>query len=260
MTHWINNIAAQKQVMILDACSSGKVVEDLLAVSNIPASQIRALDRMKDRTGMFVLAGSASDKVSYEASQFGQGLLTYSLLLGMSGAALKDGQSVNIMNLFQYVCDQVPEFAKDIGGVQTPTLVFPAAASSFDIGLVTDEIEIPLQQVKPLFTRSNFQEEESFKDLIRLSKALDKQLVDASSGPSSRGVIFIDVDEYENAFSVNGRYILEEDKVTLQGRLFKGKEKLGDFNISGDKNQSEQLVEKILDKIVQIINQKVENK
>lgn len=256
MTEWINSIAAQKQVMILDACSSGNVVEDLLAVRNVPTSQIRALDRMKDRTGIYVLAGSAADKVSYEASQFGQGLLTYSLLLGISGAALKDGQSVDVMNLFQYVRDQVPEFARYIGGVQTPTLAFPTEASSFDIGLMNDEIEIPLQQVKPLFTRSNFQEEESFRDLIRLSKALDKYLVDASSGPTSRGVIFIDVDEYENAFSVNGRYSLEGDVVILQGRLYKGKEKLGDFNISGDINQSEKLVEDILNKIVVIINQK----
>lgn len=260
MTQWITNNATQKQVMILDACSSGQVVENLLAVRNVPSSQIRALDRMKDRTGMFVLAGSAADKVSYEATQFGQGLLTYSLLLGMSGAALKDGQSVDIMNLFQFARDQVPAFAEDIGGVQTPMLAFPADASSFDIGLVTNEIEIPLQQVKPLFTRSNFQEEDSFRDLIRLSKALDEYLVDASSGSSTRGVIFIDVDEYKNAYAVNGRYILEGDKVTIQGRLFKGKEKLGDINITGDKNQSEKLVEDILDNIVNILDQKEEKR
>jgi len=77
--------------MILDACASGRVVEDLLAERNVSPEQIRALDRMKDRTGMFVLAGSAADKVTYEAGQFGQGLLTYSLLLGMRGAVLKSG-------------------------------------------------------------------------------------------------------------------------------------------------------------------------
>ncbi|MCB0599313.1 MAG: caspase family protein, partial [Phaeodactylibacter sp.] len=68
LTKWINDIPAQKQVMILDACNSGKVVEALeTGTKNLNSSQIRALDRMKDRTGMYVLAGSAADKVSYEA-------------------------------------------------------------------------------------------------------------------------------------------------------------------------------------------------
>ena len=106
LTSWLNAIPAQKQAMILDACASSKVVEDLLAVRNVPGSQIRALDRMKDCTGMFVLAGSTADKISYEASQFGQGLLTYSLLLGMTGSALKDGTSVDVMELFQFARDR----------------------------------------------------------------------------------------------------------------------------------------------------------
>lgn len=44
---------------------------------------------MKDRTGTHVITGCAADAVSYEASRFGQGLLTYSLLEGMKGASLR---------------------------------------------------------------------------------------------------------------------------------------------------------------------------
>ena len=47
--------------------------------------------------------GSAADAVSYEASRYGQGLLTYSLLQGMKGAALKEDQYVDVSKLFE-VC------------------------------------------------------------------------------------------------------------------------------------------------------------
>ena len=255
MTNWINSVPAQKQVMILDACSSGKVVEDLVAVRNIPASQVRALDRMKDRTGMFVLAGSAADKVSFEASQYGQGLLTYSLLLGMSGAALPDGQTVDVMSLFQYARDRVPEFAKDVGGVQIPTLAFPADASSFDIGLVTDEVKIPVQQVKPIFIRSNLFEMDSWDDLLGLSKDLDTYMANISSGPQSLGIIFVDVTAYEGAYSIKGQYQLEGDAIRLKGRLFKGKERLGEFNIEEEKDNSGELVNLILEEVMEILNE-----
>ena len=254
MTDWINSVPAQKQVMILDACSSGKVVEDLIAVRNIPASQVRALDRMKDRTGMFVLAGSAADKVSYEASQYGQGLLTYSLLLGMSGAALRDGQTVDVMNLFQFARDQVPEFAKDVGGVQTPTLAFPTDASSFDIGLVTESVQIPVQKVKPVFIRSNLFENESWDDLLGLSEHLDTYLTNISSGPQSLGIIFLDVNAYQGAYSIKGQYLLEGEDVRLKGRLFQGKERLGDFRVSGSKGDLDGLVDLILEQVMEIMN------
>ncbi|MBL7826925.1 MAG: caspase family protein, partial [Saprospiraceae bacterium] len=53
LTSWLANIPAQKQVMILDACNSGKVVSDLasLVKKDLSPAQIVALDRMKDRTG-----------------------------------------------------------------------------------------------------------------------------------------------------------------------------------------------------------------
>ena len=100
-------------------------------------------------------------------------MLAYSLLLGMSGAALREGRSLDVMQLFQYARDQVPKFAGDIGGIQTPTLASPMDASSFNIGLVTEEVEIPLQEVKPMFVRSNFQEETRAKDVVGISKALE---------------------------------------------------------------------------------------
>lgn len=78
---WINVILALKQVLVVDVCNFGKVVEGLMGnIWNLNFSQIRVFDCMKDWMGMFVLFGSVVDKVSYEVSEYGQGLLIYVLL------------------------------------------------------------------------------------------------------------------------------------------------------------------------------------
>ncbi|MEM6377833.1 MAG: caspase family protein, partial [Bacteroidota bacterium] len=48
LTKWLKNIPALKQVLIIDACNSGNVVENIMAGRrNINSSQIRAIDRMQ---------------------------------------------------------------------------------------------------------------------------------------------------------------------------------------------------------------------
>ena len=102
LTAAIAKSPALKQVMILDTCHSGRLIEDLTAKRDISSNEVRALERIKDRTGLHILAGCASDSGSYEASRYGQGVLTYSLLLGMQGAALKEDQFVDVGTLFQF--------------------------------------------------------------------------------------------------------------------------------------------------------------
>src|SRR5206468_9197244 len=105
----------------------------LVQQQDISGDQIHALERLKDRTGFHVLMGSAADKVSYEASQYQQGLLTYALLQGMRGAALREDAYVDISALFQYAQDQVPQLAQHIGGIQRPEIMASRGAS-FDVG------------------------------------------------------------------------------------------------------------------------------
>ena len=255
LTQWLTAIPAQKQVMILDACNAGKVVPSLaaLAQKQLDPSQIRALDRMKDRTGMFILTGSAADKVSYEASQYGQGLLTYSLLQGMSGLALTEDKRVDVMTLFQYARDKVPELAKGIGGVQTPVLAFPAGGASFDIGIVNAGVKIPVVAGKPVFIRNNFQDEEAFKDILGLTDALENFFRAITAKGAQAELIFVDVKEYENAYSMLGRYTVKGDEVALRGRLFKGSASQGEFQVTGRKNDVVGLVEGILERVQKMI-------
>ncbi len=249
-TQWLTAIPAQKQVMILDACNSGKVVESLatLAQKTLDPSQIRALDRMKDRTGMFILTGSAADKVSYEASQYGQGLLTYSLLQGMSGLALTDDKRVDVLRLFEYSRDIVPELAKGIGGVQTPVVAYPTGGS-FDIGIVNASVIISLAQVKPVFIRNVFQDEVSFDDVLGLTDALENYFREITAKGARAEIIYVDVKEYENAWSMKGRYTINGDQVVVRGKLFQGKGSKGDFEVQGNKQDVPGLVAGIVGKV-----------
>ena len=251
LTKWLTEIPAQKQVMIIDACNAGKVVESLAAVvsKELNPSQIRALDRMKDRTGMFILTGSAKDKVSYEASQYGQGLLTYSLLQGMSGPGLKDRKNVDVMTLFQYACDKVPELAQGIGGVQTPVLAVPDGGASFEIGIIGPGVKISVAQEKPMFTRSNFQDE-NFGDALGLVQALEDHFRQITVKGAKAELIYVDVNESENAYSIRGNYAVKGDVVEITASLFKGKTPQGQkFQVTGTKSDLPGLVEMILNKV-----------
>lgn len=256
LTEWIKSIPALKQVLILDACNSGKIVESFAAVAqkDLNPSQVRALDRMKDRTGMFILTGSAADKVSYEASQFGQGLLTYSLLEGMSGRALAPGNLVDVMTLFQHARNRVPEMAKSINGIQTPILAFPANGSSFDIGIVNEKVRIPLAQVKPVFIRNNFQDEDAFEDVLGLTDALEQHFLKMTAKGAQSKIIYWDVKEYENAWSMKGRYRITGNAVEVRVRLFKGKTVVGEeFKINGIKDDLPGLVKSILGQVMGMV-------
>ncbi|MEZ5039805.1 MAG: caspase family protein [Saprospiraceae bacterium] len=253
LTSWLTAIPAQKQVMILDACNSGKVVESLVTKKELNSSQVRALDRMKDRTGMFVISGSAADKVSYEASQYGQGLLTFSLLQGMKLVSASNNTYVDVMKLFQYSRDRVPELAKGIGGIQTPMLAFPSDGSSFDIGIVKEGVDIPIAEIKPVFIRNNFQDEQAFDDVLGLGQKVGDFFKEASSRGTKAPYIYVDVSQYDNAYSIKGRYTSNGDAVSVRAALFKGTKNEGTFELSGSKNDLDQLVRDIIREVRKMI-------
>lgn len=246
LTAWLTAIPAQKQVMMLDACNSGKVVENLFNVRALNSSQIRALDRMKDRTGMFVISGSAADKVSYEASQYGQGLLTYSLLQGMKLVSASNNDYIDVMQLFQYSRDRVPTLATGIGGIQTPLLAFPNDGSSFDIGIVNESVNIPVATVKPVFIRNVFQDENAFDDVLGIGQRMSDHFKKISSRGARASYIYVDVNQFDNAYSLKGRYTVNGEEVKVRGALFKDSKNLGSFEVTGNKGELNQLVKDII--------------
>lgn len=252
LTDLFKKIPALKQVMMIDACASGKTVENLIAKRDISTSTLRALDRMKDRVGMYIITGCAADAVSFEASKFGQGLLTYSLLEGIKGISLREERFIDIAYLFNYAQERVPELAADIGGIQKPQIFSPYGSQSFDIGELSeqDKQKIILAQPKPMFLMSVFLEEESMDDILGLEKLVDDNFRLISSKGLSP-IIFVQAKEFPEAYRIRGQYTIKGDKVEIKINLFKGKVKAGSFTVSGNKNEIEEIIMTITDKAME---------
>ena len=244
LTEWIKGVPALKQVMIIDACGSGKAVDNLIANRNVEPSQIKAIDRMKDRTGMFLISGCAADAVSYEASQYGQGLLTFAILQAMKGAALKEDKYVDVFTILNHAAETVPELARGIGGIQKPQLLQPKSGS-FDIGMLEteDKALIPLAEPKRVFVRSTFINTEEMEDNLDLSNLVNNELSLVSSRGTESTLVFFDASSYPNACKISGGYTVNGTTIKLQLKLRCG-ETLTEKEFSA--NSKEALVKEII--------------
>ncbi|MFY0686917.1 MAG: caspase family protein [Cyclobacteriaceae bacterium] len=237
MTQLITQVPALKQVMIIDACHSGRLASQLTnpgELAHMPASQTKALEEIKDRTGLYVIAGSEADAVSYEASLFEQGLLTYSILFGMKGAALKENSHVDIIDLLQFVANKVPELAADIGGVQRPEVRMPLDGESFSIGSMTDEDkeQIKILDAKPIFIHTGFQDDEQFQDVLSLSYLVDDELLKLSKEDKAP-ITFLDKKKFAGAYEVRGRYHRQKDMIHANVRVFRNGNPAFEFEQQG---------------------------
>ena len=249
LTEWIKQVPALKQALILDTCAAARLVEKLTEKRDVPSSQIRSLERMKDRTGLYILAGSAADAVSYEASRYGQGLLTYSLLLGMKGESLRENQFIDVSRWFAFATDKVPELARDIGGIQKPRPAIPFGGASFDVGQVLDEdkVRIMVAAVRPLFLQSNFQDDARPIDHLKLTAHVNEALRSVSARGKDADLSFIDASDFPDAYMLAGRYRIEGTAITVKVTLFRGDTEAGEFTAEGDAGKLDDLAAKIVD-------------
>jgi hypothetical protein len=152
----------------------------------VPADQRRAVEFLKETTGTIILMGSAADKVSYEASKYGQGLLTYALLEGMRGRSIDEGSRLNVSRWFQNASEDVPQLAQSIGGIQKPVIAAPSGVG-FPVALLSpaDQARIPLAAIKPELVHLSCHDEND-EDPLGLAVVVRGQLREISH-PSTRG-------------------------------------------------------------------------
>jgi hypothetical protein len=241
-------IPAQRQVMILDTCHSGKLIENLSKPREPDTSEVIALERIRDHTGFHVLAGSAADRASYEASHYNQGVLTYSLLRGMRGEALKDGRFVDVNTLFDFAVNNVPRLAGDVQGIQKPE-TYSDKGSTFPFGEITaaDQPLIPLAKTRPLVLRAYFHDAGE-QDPLDLSDKLNDRFHEITYGQRDPALEFVDANQLTGAYRVAGSYQIEGEKVTGTVRMalqLPEAGKIEPFAVSGDKTKIAELVTEI---------------
>ena len=254
LKEWVTKIPANKRVLILDTCEAGAASTDLTMARNLPGDQIRALDRLKDRTGFFVLMGAAANKASYETSSYGQGLLTYSLLKGIKGAALRDEKFVDVSRLFSYAQDEVPRLAQVSGGAQQPHFMAKEGAT-FDIGMLlpADQQQIKLAQSKPLLLPPVLTNTAEGFDNLDLGRALLEALREASANREINAV-FVNTTDLPGALRPSGTYQQVGNAVRVRLVLIKDGAKVGEILGEGVKNDPAGLVKQLVERMKPVID------
>jgi WD40 repeat protein len=233
LTELINKVDANKQVLIMDTCAAGQLITDLVTSRGVPSAQMRSIERMKDRTGMYVLAGSAADAESYETTRFGQGLVTYSILEGMRGMGRNERDEVDVDRLFNHALERVTSLARGLGGVQQPRISAPERGT-FYIGHLTDEDaeKIKLAVPKPVVISSMFQDQEQIRDHLNLASRVDAALREAAESGKSY-FVFFSADHYPDAYALAGRYEISGEDIAVTVVMSRGRESVEKFMVNG---------------------------
>ncbi|MGB3465749.1 MAG: caspase family protein, partial [Cyclobacteriaceae bacterium] len=130
-------VKALKQVIIMDACQSGKSAELLAQRGSVEEKAIAQLSRS---AGIHVLASAGSEQFASEFKELEHGLFTYVLLEAMKGAA--DGSpregKVTLFELKSYLDDQVPEMSMRYKGKPQYPYTF-SRGNDFPLKVITQE-------------------------------------------------------------------------------------------------------------------------
>ena len=220
-------------------------MDNLLSKRDIDASQVKAIDRMKDRTGLYIISGCTADAESYESSIYGQGLLTYAILEAMKGAALKENKYVDIYTMLDHAREKVPKYALGLGGIQTPQLLMPKGGS-FDIGIIneSDKSKIPLAGVKKIFTRTTVLDKDKMRDVLKLSQSINEKLHTLATPIDGKGtIVFIDSDEFPEGCNISGFYQAKAGLIDFTGSILCGE---AETPLKFEKLTKENLMEELM--------------
>ncbi|NOT50876.1 MAG: hypothetical protein HOP10_06340 [Chitinophagaceae bacterium] len=264
LTDWIKpqNIKAQKRILILDACKSGQAINNmipdhrLLAVrGDNDAQQVKAIDKLNERSGLFILSASTSSQVAFESGIYGHGYLTFSLLkvIKEKPDILDEGKYLNVSRWFNTAAQTVSDITKQDPSRQEPQIV---TNTDFNVGLVDNEViaKIKLSEdAKTLFTSGNFLNIAISDDDLGMRKLIDKRLDDLSKTEAGKNILFLPSSGSFEAYSLAGGYAVKENAITIKVNLKKGDDSKQQFDMAGTKDKLNELADAIITKAIEWI-------
>jgi uncharacterized caspase-like protein len=267
LSEWMKpqNIKAQKRILIFDACNSGQAINDLVkmgkdgegflaARSDDKTQQVKAIDKLNEKSGLFILSASASDQNAYEMGRYSQGLLTYSLLKSIKQQPdiLEDGKYLNISRWFNAAEKSVTDLAKETGNRQEPQMV---TTTNFNIGMVDDDVmkSIVLPQEKALFTYCNFQnaDENVSADDLGLNRLTNQKLNDISGRGENSTIAFTAGSSAPDAYTLSGRYTITGNSISIKIFIRGNKGLEQKSELSGTKDKLDELAEQIAARVAE---------
>ncbi len=267
LSEWMqpSNIKAQKRILILDACNSGQAINELVKVgadgqnylaarNDDKAEQIKAIDKLNEKSGLFILAASASNQSAYEMGRYSQGLLTYSLLKAIKQQPdiLEDNKYLNVSRWFNAAEKTVSDMVRETGNRQEPQIV---SAGNFNIGVVDQEVMagIKLADEKPLFTASNFQNDAIDDDDLEVSNLVNQSMNEISARGGDSQIAYVTASNSPDAWSLSGRYEVKGDEITIKVNIKQNKEIKNKLELTGKKSELKALAEKVVSKATEWI-------
>ncbi|MCD4792045.1 MAG: caspase family protein, partial [Bacteroidales bacterium] len=121
LKNFSENLKAQKQLFIIDACHSGALI-DILSTRGFEKE--KAIAQLARSTGTFWLVASETEQYALELNNLGHGLFTYAVLQGLGGDAdgKNNDQKITVKELSAFINDFVPEYSEKLRGTpQYPT-------------------------------------------------------------------------------------------------------------------------------------------
>jgi WD40 repeat protein/uncharacterized caspase-like protein len=271
LAEWIKPqvMKAQKRILIFDACNSGQAIKEMVSFNqagqNLMAArnddkgkQTKAIEKLNERSGMFILSASASDQKAYEMGKYNQGVLTYSLLRAIKEQPdiLEDRQYLNISRWFNAAEKSVNELARETGARQQPQIV---STTNFNIGVVDEEVrnKIVLPFEKPMFTRSDFRNVDLRIDNIKLRTLVDKELDEIAGNSSGAFIMYSPEYDGANVYAISGDYTVTNDKVSVSIILTKGGTEIKSrFQINGVLSQPDIMAKSIVSAVIEALKEK----
>jgi len=270
LSDWIKpqNIKAQKRILIFDACNSGQAINELVKIgsprqnyiaarNDDKAQQIKTIEKLNEKTGMFILSASASNQSAYEMERYAQGLLTYSLLKAIreQPGILEDNKFLDVSKWFNAAEKTVDDMSAEMGGLQQPQIV---SAGNISVGIVDTEVvaRIKLPQEKALFTECNFQnnDEAVADDDLSLNKLVNNELNYVAAGRSGSTISYLAATNSPDAYSLSGRYDVLGNNVTIKVNIKQNKALKFRFEFTAGKNDLQQAAVKIVQHAVDFVN------
>jgi hypothetical protein len=248
-----NKIMANKTILIFDACNSGQVTQDMLALArnDEDSRKIRQVEDLKDKSGMFILTASAANQSAYEMPQYEQGLLTYCLLhtLKNNSAVLDDERFLNVQKWFLETEDLLQQMVSSLGYDQDAQ---PFGSANIRIGEVDQEVKnsIVLASEKPMVLCANVLNELTYDDDLHLKGLVNQELVNLSEGSGPTTILFAR-QETGNANAINIVYLVTDEEVSCKVRLLKMGKLLHSATVSGKKGDLEALAVRIVMEILE---------
>jgi len=272
LADWIRpaKIKAQKRILILDACNSGQAINDILRIGQANqdymaarndnnAEQIKSIDKLNEKSGLFILAASASNQSAYEMSRYAQGFLTYALLkeIKLDQSILQDDKYLDVSRWFNSAERTVIDLGKENGARQQPQIV---STTNFNIGIVDDEVRknIVLPYEKPFFASSNVQnnDENVEADDLALSKIIDNTLSSVSEREINNPFVFMPATNSSDAYSINGRYDVDRDSIIIKINIRKNNDIIFRFKKIGTTNNVDELANSIVKEVCTLLEHK----